>query len=428
MKRVARVVGLAALVAASPAFAFDYSLSGFATIGYATSNRPYGYQRFIDDGGTFRRDSVAGLQVDAMLTNEVGATVQIKAAPSTSSDGSYEASASWAFVSYRPSNDWLLRAGKQRIPYYLYSENIDVGATYDFVRLPTEMYSIASINDFVGISVGKTWRTGDAEIALDGYYGRSDNDYRVWSRDDIPGVQQAGPTFSRLEYSNAAGLTAAYRRDDLTLRAALLRGSVKVRGGGSLPTSFPFVAIAPGIGYYQVSDQLPGPGVPMRESIVSTLFSVGMEAALPADFRFVGEYAHSVGQHSDIGPQGNRGYAAVLRPIGKWTPYVTYAFLRSPARQRALYGAINDNTVPAFLPGAASSNASQRAAADQVMVYDQSSFALGTSYSFSAKSKLKAEVLRTRIRDGSQLIDPLPGTTVRHDSVNVYSLSYSVVF
>lgn len=427
MKLARLAIGCLALGVAMPAVAFDYSLSGFATIGYAISDRPYNYQRFIDDGGTFRRDSVAGLQVDATFTNEIGATVQLKGAPSTSDDRRYEASASWAFVSFRPSNDWLFRAGKQRIPLYLYSETYDVGATYDFVRLPTEMYSLAPSNDFIGLSFSRSLRLGNGEVSIDGLYGRSNNDFRAFLRDDIPGVQQRGPFLDRLKFKGG-GLVLTYRTDDLTLRLAALRVTLRLRDRTGIFDDYPFVSLAPGVGYYQVSNALPGPGLQTSSALTNSTITAGLETKLPADFRFIGEFARSVERPSRLAPQGNRGYVALLRSMGKWTPYVTYAFLRSPESGRQFYTSVNDNAVPPFIPGAPLINASQQAGADNILVYDQSSWALGTSYSFSPKSKLKAEVLRTRIRDASQLVDPPPGTTIRHQSVDVYSLSYSVVF
>ena len=412
---------------ALPASAADFSWSGFGTLGYARSDKSYTYQRFIDDGGTFKRDSVVGVQGDAKFGNEFGTTVQVKEAAATNSDNRYEGTVSWAFLSYRPTNDWLFRAGKQRIPFYLYSENYDVGATYDFARLPTEMYSIAPSNDFTGLSIGKTWRAKNGDFSLDGYWGSSTNDFRFWLRDNIPPVQNSGASFTRLNF-RGGGLVVSYKGEDQTLRVGLGRAVVQRRDGQLLPTTFPFVAVAPGVGYYQVDPSLPGPGVPTAKSVTNMIVTVGAEFGLPADFRVVSEFARSVVPHSDGAPQGNRGYASLLKRLGKWTPYVTYAFLRSPAHQRNFYTKVNDNTVPAFIPGAAQINASQRAGADQIVAFDQSSWALGSSYSFSATSKLKAEYLRTHIGDVSKLVDAPPGGNVRNQSINVYSLSYSVVF
>ena len=127
------VAVLAALILGWPSaiLAADFSLSGFGTLGFAKSDKPYKYQRFVDDGGTFRRDSVAGIQLDAWLSPSVGATVQALASPSSNHDDRFDGTLAWAFVSWRPTNDWLVRVGKQRIPLYLYSQTYNVGTTYE---------------------------------------------------------------------------------------------------------------------------------------------------------------------------------------------------------------------------------------------------------------------------------------------------------
>lgn len=56
--------------------AMDFNVSGFGTAGYALSDKPYRYQRFIDDHGTFTRDSILGVQADLKFTPQLGATVR----------------------------------------------------------------------------------------------------------------------------------------------------------------------------------------------------------------------------------------------------------------------------------------------------------------------------------------------------------------
>jgi hypothetical protein len=84
--------------------------------------------------------------------------------------------------------------------------------------------------------------------------------------------------------------------------------------------------------------------------------------------------------------------------------------------------------VPTLVPGASLINASQRIGADQILAFDQRSLAIGTSYSLSATSKLKAELMHVRIGQVSSLVDAPPGSNIRNQSINVISLSYSVVF
>ncbi|MBT9520536.1 MAG: hypothetical protein IV101_06545, partial [Dechloromonas sp.] len=122
-----------------PAQALDLTWSGFGTVGFAQSDKSYKYQRFIDNHGTFKRDTILGGQLDARLSQQWSATIQAKLAPSDHNDTDWQTSLAWAFVSWRPSDDWLIRAGKIRLPLMLNTENNDVGATFDFARLPQEV-------------------------------------------------------------------------------------------------------------------------------------------------------------------------------------------------------------------------------------------------------------------------------------------------
>ena len=84
-----------------------------------------------------KRDSCR-LQLDAALNEQFGATLQGRGGAVGSGRSETSAKPTWAFLSYRPSNDWLLRAGKLRVPVYLHSSNLDVGVTYDMGLLPRE--------------------------------------------------------------------------------------------------------------------------------------------------------------------------------------------------------------------------------------------------------------------------------------------------
>ena len=109
---LATVCGLGAM----PVAAADISLSGYGTVGYAQSDQSYDYQRFVSEQGTFKRDSVLGVQMDAKLSDEFSFTLQGKVAPSLKSENDVDATVSWAFLSWRPTNDWLVRAGRIRVP------------------------------------------------------------------------------------------------------------------------------------------------------------------------------------------------------------------------------------------------------------------------------------------------------------------------
>jgi len=121
--------------------AFDYSLSGFGSIGFAINNHPIGNWRHIHDSGTFRTDSMFGLQLEARLAPRFGATMQMVAGAARDRDTGAEAAFRWAFSSYRFTDEWLVRVGRLRPPVSLNFQTGEVGVTYDQARLPVEVYS-----------------------------------------------------------------------------------------------------------------------------------------------------------------------------------------------------------------------------------------------------------------------------------------------
>lgn len=412
----------------SPVFCADYSLSGFGTLGFALSDQAYNYQRFINERGTFRRDSVAGVQLDARFTESIGATMQVLVSPSTDSDKAEDASVAWAFLSWRPTNDWLFRAGKQRIPLYLFSQTYNVGVTYPLARLPTEMYSISPSNEFTGVSVSKNWDLGQSDLTFDAYWGVSNLDVRFWIRDGIPAVRPAGPLFRKLGVEGG-GAAILYRLQDNVFRIGLIKVKVDEKNSSNTyPVTYPFVSLFPGVGYYQVDASLPGPGIPTIDHYSHKTVTLGADVSLGAGVRAIGEVARSYVSDTLFSTQSTRGYVALLKPIEKWTPYVSYAYLRSQSNVLSLRDSLNSATVPAFLPGAAQINAAQRVGADSVIAFDQRSLAIGTSYALSPTSKLKAELMHVRIGQVSSLVDAPPGSNIRNQGINVISLSYSVVF
>lgn len=413
--------------ASAPATAFESSWSGFGTLGYARSDRPYTYQRFISDRGTVERDSILGLQLDGKLGDTLSFTVQGKLAAATDSDSGARASIAWGNLSWRPTNDLLFRAGKFRVPLYLHSETSDVGVTFDLARLPAEVYSQSPTDDFTGLAASKTWNFGGSELLLDGYWGRARTSLRVWFRDDLQPVHAAGAQYLPMTVE-VQGLAATYRKGEDSYRLGFTRAIATSHTPLLFVRRFPFIPLPglPGVGYYQTSDGIPG--LPMADELEIPVITLGADVMTASGIRVVGEYGRRIIRDSELGYNSAGAYVAVLRPSGRWTPYLSAATLRSTSANRASYDALNGNRVPDIVPDAALINTSQRAGADSSATYDQTSLAMGTSYALSPRHKLKAEWQHVRIGQVSALVDALPGTDVRRQGINLLSLSYSFVF
>jgi len=427
MKRILWCCALAAGLHL-PAQAVDLSWSGFGTLGYAQTNKPFTYQRFLRDEGSFERDTVLGGQVDAQFTPQWSATAQVTLAPSLRHDKGWSVTPTWAFVGWRPTDDWLVRVGRLRLPLYLHSESLDVGQSHDMVRLPTEMYSIIPSNDINGVGLTKTWPYGDTgEVSLDAYTGRSHTTARLWNRDGLPPLVPAGANFVDVNV-RASGLVLTLRDTDLQLRLGVHRAATVRASGEAVPVSFPYVSFGPGIGYYQVDPSLPGPGIASVNPLRNTIVALGGEYSFGSGWGVSGEFARGFQHGSEVGSDTRGGYLALSRRVGDFTPYASVAALRSSRVSLNWYDQLTAPLSP-FLPGAAQIAAAQRMTAEGIYAADQQSWAVGSAYHLNTTSKLKFEWMRTRIGRVSRLVDTPAGSESPHDThIDVLSVNYNFVF
>lgn len=408
-----------ALLFAHTAAAVDYTLSGFGTLGYAQSDQSYKYQRFIGKSGTFTRDSVIGAQIDARFNGEWGATIQTKIAPALNQDNRWQPSVSWLFLSYRPTNDLLIRAGKLRMPFYLNAENMDVGATYAVTRLPIELYSVSPTMDFTGASFAQSWDAGNDEVNLDGYWGKGDMPWRHYTRDT------ATPSWSPLR-ADAKGLLLSLYRNEDALRVGIHTADISFTDANQFYTNLTPATLTPPSGmtgtYYTPSGQI--------SKITTPTFNLGADIHWKHGFRTLGEYVRRKVNGTGIGPDTESYYLTLFKEATEWTHYLTYAQINS--KNLAAYQAVNSARVSALFPGtaipAANINASQRAAADAMTMYAQYSWSLGTAYSIDKNSKLKAEWSITHTGLVSSFVDAPVGGESGGQRINTLSLAYCFMF
>jgi hypothetical protein len=425
---------LALAASALPAAAQELAWSTFGTLGYAQSDRDFTYQRFIDHDGTLQRDSLFALQLDARLGAQWSATVQVKLAPSMKSDRRWDLTPTWAFVAWRPADDWLLRAGRLRMPLYLYSESMDVGVAQDMARLPHEMYSVSPTNDFSGLFVTRSFSLGTREISVDAYTGGSDATARFWTRDGVPPAVPPGPVFHTVHVT-ISGLILTARDKNLTWRVGAHDASSTNANGQPLVQTFPRVDLGYGMGFWQVDGALPGPGLPTTNRVRNLVLTAGAEWQIDGAWRLAGEYVRMRQRDTELGSDSRAGYLALFRRIGSFTPYL------SVARQRASDGVLEwhrrltGESLPAYALGPDGAdavnqiNAAQRASGEGMFAYDQRSVALGVSYAISPTARVKAEWMRTHVGAASAHFDTPPGQAdAQHMHADTVSVNASVAF
>ena len=172
----------------------------------------YGY----DDDISFKNESKFALQLSADLQEKLTATAQIIARGEDDFDATFE----WAYVTYEYSDELQFSAGKMRVPFYKYSDFLDVGYAYRWVRPPRSVYGIP-FSTYEGLSVVYNNQLGDWDSTLQGFYGAFDGDIDVFG-DSLPA-----------ELNNLGGINWSLSYDWFSARAAYIVADTSISSNDS---------------------------------------------------------------------------------------------------------------------------------------------------------------------------------------------------
>jgi hypothetical protein len=215
MKKLSVAVAVCAVLASSYASA-EVRINGFASIvggkSLDSDQTLYGY----DDDISFKNESKFALQLSADLQEKLTATAQIIARGEDDFDATFE----WAYVTYEYSDELQFSAGKMRVPFYKYSDFLDVGYAYRWVRPPRSVYGIP-FSTYEGLSVVYNNQLGDWDSTLQGFYGAFDGDIDVFG-DSLPA-----------ELNNLGGINWSLSYDWFSARAAYIVADTSISSNDS---------------------------------------------------------------------------------------------------------------------------------------------------------------------------------------------------
>lgn len=290
MKFVPRAVLAVLCCCMSPAFAdYTFKLNGFATAGYAQSNSPFRYYRFIDQTGSFQADSLIGLQGAFQIDDQTSVIAQ---AVGSGQVNNYDLRIDWAYVSYTVDPDLKVRAGRIRRPVYMLSDYLNVGYAYPWVRPPQEVYGLNTISTTSGVDAVYKLRFVGVDWTVQPYGGTERGDTR-----------DVGASDFTLKKSLGLNLTGSV--DDVTFRVG---GSHSYMD--NLPNQSSFITSNGGVALVTFRNE------------PATFRSYGL--SIDKNYMVMAEY---VQRRADIAavPDRNASYVTVGYHFGKYLPHVTVA-------------------------------------------------------------------------------------------------------
>lgn len=153
------VVALSFLAALSQSQAVvandDISISGFGSLVAGTVLDGDGYWARLpeaagqyDTGVDFQTVSRLGVQARYKATKELSITGQMM----VRGINDFEPELEWFYASYSITPDLSANVGRMRLPVYHYSDYMDVGIAYPWLRVPSDAYSLA-VTNYHGVSL-----------------------------------------------------------------------------------------------------------------------------------------------------------------------------------------------------------------------------------------------------------------------------------
>ena len=127
-------------------------IRGFGTAGVIQTNSPYSLSEYgtAQSSATFSQLSRFGINLHQSIDPAWSFSAQLLA---SSSSGDLTEFLEWGFLSYSPSYELSIRAGRIVSPTWLYSQQINVGYSYPWAKLPVEVYGLNPLHSFNGVSI-----------------------------------------------------------------------------------------------------------------------------------------------------------------------------------------------------------------------------------------------------------------------------------
>ncbi|MFP3977002.1 hypothetical protein [Marinobacter sp. KMM 10035] len=145
--------------------------NGFFSTGVARASNDAGYAG-ITETTSVNDLSLIALQGTFDVTEKSQAVLQLVGRGADD----WEPQIEWAYLSHRPTNNLQLRAGKMRIPFFMYSDSLEVGYSQPWARPPQSVYGPIAITSYVGADATYNFNFDDSSLTVNAFTGFTDED------------------------------------------------------------------------------------------------------------------------------------------------------------------------------------------------------------------------------------------------------------
>ena len=402
MKRFFTVAPLALAIAATPALAQDTEqtlermqqqlnsmqqqlnsarntgvrFNGFFSTGYARASNDAGYAGITEESEV-KDLSLFALQGTFDVTQQSQIVMQLVGRGADD----WEPKVEWAYLSHRPTNNLQLRAGKMRIPFFMYSDSLEVGYAQPWARPPQSVYGPIAVTSYVGADATYNFNFDNSSLTTTFFTGFTDEE---GNSGDVELRNIAGLNLTWTDYVWTVRAVAATAEADIdaTRLAALVPPNVTVDSQLADGDRGNFYGL--GASYDDGSWQI-----------------IGEVTRVEVDGKFA---------------DTDSAYLSVGHRFGSWTPYIAAGWTESKDDEERLGLFINQPQAGIVVP-------------ENILNYQRNEYSVGTRWDITPGVAIKADITHVRgLQKGAGNLNTEYMLTNNTNSTNVYTLKLESAF
>ena len=162
-----------------------------------------------DDNLSLSQQSLIAIQADYQILDNLSLTGQVIGHSGKERDSGVE----WLYLTYNPNRFSQIKVGRQRTPFFNYSDVIDVGFSYPWITLPQQVYSSIFFSTFDGILASYEWNVNGVVINAEAFWGSFNGDVVTSGNEVNANINDLQGAILNLTYDNFNFRTAYHRTD-----------------------------------------------------------------------------------------------------------------------------------------------------------------------------------------------------------------------
>ncbi|WP_242634382.1 hypothetical protein [Marinobacter salicampi] len=356
--------------------------NGFFSTGFARASNDAGFDGVTDESSVADQ-SLLALQGTFDVTDKSQAVLQLVGRGAEDWDPVVE----WAYLSHRPTNDLQLRAGKMRLPFFMYSDSLEVGYAQTWARPPAAVYDPVAIQSYVGADATHTFNFNGSSLTTQVFTGFTEEEGNI----------------SEVKLRNTAGLTLSWTDYVWTVRGIAATAEISINA-----TRLAAIAEANDL-------QLVDGQAILADEERGNFFGLGLGYD-NGTWQVISEVTRAEvdGKFADT----DSAYVSVARRFGTLTPYAVVGWIESQD---------NEERAGAFL--AQGPTGIMPAVPESVLNTRRDEYSVGVRWDITPGVAIKADVTHVRGFEGSAGgLNPAFILANDDDTTNVYTLKLDSAF